>query len=268
MAQKVILVADPGIDAAFAIALALNDPDLEVLALAATAGNVSADQATQATPTSSSSRSTRRAGRAWAPRCRERVRRRRRRPARPRRPGRPRLPLRPAAPLAAPATSSSPTRCGSTPARWPSSSSARHGPGPGARPRPGAGPAHPAPRRRRRRGHRAGRRDRRSPSSTSGATPPSARQVLRCSAPITLLPLDVTRKLVFSPARLRQARRRRDAHGRLPRQDPAARCSRRRRAGSASRASTSTTRSPWSRWPGRWPSPPTPRPWTWRRAAS
>ena len=47
MPQKVILVADPGIDTAFAIALALNDPDLEVLALAASAGNVSADQATK-----------------------------------------------------------------------------------------------------------------------------------------------------------------------------------------------------------------------------
>ena len=46
MAQKVILVADPGIDTAVAIALALNDPELEVLALAATAGNVSADRAT------------------------------------------------------------------------------------------------------------------------------------------------------------------------------------------------------------------------------
>src|SRR4051812_28948312 len=47
MAQKVILVADPGIDTAFAIALALNDPELEILALAATAGNVTADQATR-----------------------------------------------------------------------------------------------------------------------------------------------------------------------------------------------------------------------------
>ena len=47
MAQKVILVADPGIDTAFAIALALNDPELEVLALAASAGNVSAEQATK-----------------------------------------------------------------------------------------------------------------------------------------------------------------------------------------------------------------------------
>jgi inosine-uridine nucleoside N-ribohydrolase len=47
MARKAILIADPGIDGAFAIALALNDPDLETVGLAATAGNVPADQATQ-----------------------------------------------------------------------------------------------------------------------------------------------------------------------------------------------------------------------------
>jgi inosine-uridine nucleoside N-ribohydrolase len=47
MARKVVLVADPGIDGAFAIALALNDPNLDVLGLAATAGNVKAEQATQ-----------------------------------------------------------------------------------------------------------------------------------------------------------------------------------------------------------------------------
>lgn len=47
MAEKVILIADPGIDAAFAVALALNDPELEVLALAATAGNVSSELATR-----------------------------------------------------------------------------------------------------------------------------------------------------------------------------------------------------------------------------
>src|SRR5437870_1348212 len=47
MPRKVVLVADPGIDSAFAVALALNDPDVDVLALAATAGNVPADQATQ-----------------------------------------------------------------------------------------------------------------------------------------------------------------------------------------------------------------------------
>jgi inosine-uridine nucleoside N-ribohydrolase len=47
MARKVILVTDPGIDGAFAAALALHDPDLEVLGLAATAGNVPAEQATR-----------------------------------------------------------------------------------------------------------------------------------------------------------------------------------------------------------------------------
>ena len=47
MARKVILVSDPGIDGAFALALALHDPDLEVLAVAATAGNVDAAQATK-----------------------------------------------------------------------------------------------------------------------------------------------------------------------------------------------------------------------------
>src|SRR5205085_9840892 len=47
MAHKVIVVADPGIDGAFALALALQDPSLEVLGVAATAGNVDAEQATQ-----------------------------------------------------------------------------------------------------------------------------------------------------------------------------------------------------------------------------
>ena len=47
MARKVVLLADPGIDGAFAIALALHDPDIDVLGLAATAGNVSADTATR-----------------------------------------------------------------------------------------------------------------------------------------------------------------------------------------------------------------------------
>ena len=46
MSQKVILIADPGIDGAFAVALALFDPELEVLGIAATAGNVPAEQAT------------------------------------------------------------------------------------------------------------------------------------------------------------------------------------------------------------------------------
>lgn len=47
MTQKVAIVCDPGIDGAFAVALALFDPDLEVLGLCATAGNVSAEQATK-----------------------------------------------------------------------------------------------------------------------------------------------------------------------------------------------------------------------------
>jgi inosine-uridine nucleoside N-ribohydrolase len=47
MARKVILVVDPGIDGAFAVALALRDPDLDLIGLAATAGNVSAEQATR-----------------------------------------------------------------------------------------------------------------------------------------------------------------------------------------------------------------------------
>jgi inosine-uridine nucleoside N-ribohydrolase len=47
MARKVILVTDPGIDGACAVALALIDPDLDVIGLAATAGNVPADKATR-----------------------------------------------------------------------------------------------------------------------------------------------------------------------------------------------------------------------------
>lgn len=47
MPHRVILIADPGIDGAFAVAMALHDPALEVVALAATAGNVSAEQATK-----------------------------------------------------------------------------------------------------------------------------------------------------------------------------------------------------------------------------
>jgi inosine-uridine nucleoside N-ribohydrolase len=46
MPRKVVLVADPGIDTAFAVALALNDPNLDVIGLLPTAGNVSAEQAT------------------------------------------------------------------------------------------------------------------------------------------------------------------------------------------------------------------------------
>ncbi len=47
MPRKVVLVSDPGIDGAFAIALALLDPNLEVLGIAATAGNINAEQATR-----------------------------------------------------------------------------------------------------------------------------------------------------------------------------------------------------------------------------
>jgi inosine-uridine nucleoside N-ribohydrolase len=46
MPRKVVLVADPGIDTAFAVALALNDPNLDVLGVLPTAGNVAAEQAT------------------------------------------------------------------------------------------------------------------------------------------------------------------------------------------------------------------------------
>ena len=47
MAHKVVLLSDPGIDGAFAITLALFDPDIDVLGLAAAAGNVKAEQATR-----------------------------------------------------------------------------------------------------------------------------------------------------------------------------------------------------------------------------
>jgi inosine-uridine nucleoside N-ribohydrolase len=47
MARKVIFVGDPGIDGAFAVALALRDPELDLIGLAATAGNVTAEQATR-----------------------------------------------------------------------------------------------------------------------------------------------------------------------------------------------------------------------------
>ena len=47
MSQKVVLINDPGIDGAFALALALNDPELEVVGMLATPGNIPADQATK-----------------------------------------------------------------------------------------------------------------------------------------------------------------------------------------------------------------------------
>jgi inosine-uridine nucleoside N-ribohydrolase len=47
MGHKVVIIADPGIDGAFALSLALNDPNVEVLGVAATAGNVAAETATR-----------------------------------------------------------------------------------------------------------------------------------------------------------------------------------------------------------------------------
>lgn len=47
MAHKCIIIADPGIDTAFAVALALNDPALDVIGIVASPGNISADRATQ-----------------------------------------------------------------------------------------------------------------------------------------------------------------------------------------------------------------------------
>jgi len=47
MPHNVVIIADPGIDGAFAVTLAMYDPGLQVLGLAATAGNVAADQATK-----------------------------------------------------------------------------------------------------------------------------------------------------------------------------------------------------------------------------
>jgi len=46
MAKKVIIDVDPGIDDAIALAIALFDPSLDVLAVTATGGNVSPEQAT------------------------------------------------------------------------------------------------------------------------------------------------------------------------------------------------------------------------------
>jgi inosine-uridine nucleoside N-ribohydrolase len=46
MPTQTLILTDPGIDTTFALGLALYDPDVEVLGLAATAGNVKADRAT------------------------------------------------------------------------------------------------------------------------------------------------------------------------------------------------------------------------------
>ena len=47
MSTKVVLISDPGIDGAFAIAMALYDPELEVVGMLATPGNVDASQASK-----------------------------------------------------------------------------------------------------------------------------------------------------------------------------------------------------------------------------
>ncbi len=47
MSQKVVIIADPGIDTAYAITAALLSPEIEVLAIIATAGNIPAEQATK-----------------------------------------------------------------------------------------------------------------------------------------------------------------------------------------------------------------------------
>lgn len=47
MSNKVVLICDPGIDGAFAIAMALLDPEIEVIGVLATAGNIDAEQATK-----------------------------------------------------------------------------------------------------------------------------------------------------------------------------------------------------------------------------
>lgn len=46
MPRKVVIIADPGIDTTFAVALALNDPNLDVIGILPCPGNVSAQRAT------------------------------------------------------------------------------------------------------------------------------------------------------------------------------------------------------------------------------
>jgi inosine-uridine nucleoside N-ribohydrolase len=46
MSRKTIILTDPGLDTTVALGLALNDPDIDVLGLAATAGNVDHERAT------------------------------------------------------------------------------------------------------------------------------------------------------------------------------------------------------------------------------
>jgi inosine-uridine nucleoside N-ribohydrolase len=47
MGKKTIIIGDPGIDTAFALALSLLHPQIDVVAVAASAGNVAADQASE-----------------------------------------------------------------------------------------------------------------------------------------------------------------------------------------------------------------------------
>lgn len=49
MSQKIVIIADPGIDTAFALALAMQDSELDVVGLIPTAGNISPEQATRNT---------------------------------------------------------------------------------------------------------------------------------------------------------------------------------------------------------------------------
>ena len=49
MAQKVVVICDPGIDGAFAVALALHDRDLNILGVAATAGKKQSEKEAETT---------------------------------------------------------------------------------------------------------------------------------------------------------------------------------------------------------------------------
>src|SRR5262249_47507592 len=92
MARKVILVADPGIDGAFATALALADPEFDVLGLAATAGNRGGGGATP-TPPPRGEIPAPPPGAARGGALAGKKKNGRPPPARPRRPGGPELPL-------------------------------------------------------------------------------------------------------------------------------------------------------------------------------
>ena len=204
MAQKVVLVADPGIDTAFAVALALHDPDLDVLGLMASrrqrpgrAGRrkTSRRSSTQLDPPTWPRLGGRPAGR---------VRRRRHRACT--------------------------ARTGSAASRFPCVEPApadagdkvivelvrEHprevtviclGPvtvaGPGLRPRPGpAGADRPARVPSAAAWHEPGNAGAGQPSSTSTCDPAAARRVIKSGLHPLLVPLDVTRKLIFSPTDL------------------------------------------------------------------